>query len=178
MRFKQTRSSDSTFDLNLAPVLDIIVAIVPMLLLSVAFLEVKMIDTPVPQVVEKVIENLEKDPNKVDMTLKISKVSGFTFVVDQNGKVNEVPVVMKEGAYNFDALYREALVLKRTYPQVFTMGVAPDKDVPLSDIIAAMDTLRKTTPEDSLELTDPVDGQKVKTDLMFHKVAFSNILGE
>ena len=49
------RVEDATFELNLAPMLDIIVSIVPMLLMSVAFVHVTVIDTPVPQVVEKAI---------------------------------------------------------------------------------------------------------------------------
>jgi hypothetical protein len=51
MRNVKSRATDATFDLNLAPILDIIVSIVPLLLLSIAFVQVKMIDTSVPQVV-------------------------------------------------------------------------------------------------------------------------------
>jgi hypothetical protein len=49
MRQAKTRSADATFDLNLAPILDIIVSIVPLLLMSIAFVQVKMIDTSAGQ---------------------------------------------------------------------------------------------------------------------------------
>ena len=35
------RDTDGTFELNLAPFLDIIVSVVPMLLLSIAFIQIK-----------------------------------------------------------------------------------------------------------------------------------------
>ena len=55
MRALKSRIDDSTFELNLAPMLDIIVSIIPMLLLSVVFTRITVIDTPVPQAVEQAV---------------------------------------------------------------------------------------------------------------------------
>ena len=55
MRALKTREEDATFELNLAPMLDIIVSIIPMLLLSVVFVQITVIDTPIPQAVEKAV---------------------------------------------------------------------------------------------------------------------------
>src|SRR3954471_5104315 len=96
MRLGKTRASDATFDLNLAPILDIIVSIVPLLLLSVAFVQVKMIDTSVPQVVAEAIQRAN-DKTETTVTLKVSKAKGFTFEVLKNGKKTPVEVPNKNG---------------------------------------------------------------------------------
>lgn len=180
MRWKLSRASDNTFDLNLAPVLDIIVSVVPMLLLSIAFLDVKMIETPVPQVVQKAIDNLEKKET-TEITLALSKTKGFVFTVtDQGRKAKEVVVaMMKDGNMDLTGLHTTAVNLKQDYPTVFNLSVAPDKDVPLKDIISALDQVRRSGMDGKkVQVKDPESGQLITTDLMFPKVVFANVVGE
>ena len=98
MRHVKSRASDATFDLNLAPILDIIVSIVPLLLLSVAFVQVKMIDSSVPQVVAEAAQRANEKSEAV-FALKISKLKGFTLEVTKDGKMDPVPVPNKNGTY-------------------------------------------------------------------------------
>ena len=51
----KTRADDSTFALNLAPMLDIIVSIIPMLLMSVVFVQIKEMETTIPEIVNEAI---------------------------------------------------------------------------------------------------------------------------
>lgn len=178
MRWRNSRTDDNTFDINLAPVLDIIVAIVPMLLLSVAFLEVKMIETPVPQVVEKAIENLEKKET-TEIGLKVSKQHGFVFTVTQNDKVTkEIKVGNKDGNLDYTTLHHTAVNLKQDFPTVFNISVSPDSDVSLKEIITALDQVRRTgSGGKTVQVKDPESGELVTTDLMFPKVAFDNVVG-
>src|SRR3954464_1400564 len=97
------RSSDATYDLNLAPILDIIVSIVPLLLLSIAFVQVKMIDTSVPQVVAEAAERAN-DKSETTVSLKVSKGKGFVFEVTKDGKTNPVTVGNKDGKWDLEAL--------------------------------------------------------------------------
>ena len=60
MRAFKSRTEDATFELNLAPLLDIIVSIVPMLLLSVVFVQITMVETPIPQAVQRTMANQDK----------------------------------------------------------------------------------------------------------------------
>src|SRR6185312_14688063 len=103
MRYMKSRTTDATFDLNLAPILDIIVSIVPLLLLSVAFVQVKMIDTSVPQVVAEAAHRAD-EKTQTTVMLKVSKQKGFTFEVTKDGKKNPVDVPMKNGKWDMDAL--------------------------------------------------------------------------
>src|SRR3712207_4981564 len=128
--FKQ-RIDDSTFELNLAPMLDIIVSIVPMLLLSVAFVHVTVIDTPVPQAVEKAMAAQNEKKDAVQILLHVSKQSGFRFTVNDKGQTKETVVAMKGDKLDLDGLHKETLNLKASYPDVFRLELNPDEAVPL-----------------------------------------------
>jgi biopolymer transport protein ExbD len=179
MRVARTRLSDSTFELNLAPFLDIIVSVVPLLLLSVVFVEIKMIEVPVPQVVQNAIERDQKDQNPpVSLNLKVAKAN-FVFEVTDHGDTKSLSVPAVNGTLDFDGLKVKANELKNRYPQVFKMGMAPEKDVEFKELVKAMDAVRKVPNADrKIAFVDSATGQKVETDLMFPNVTFSNVVGE
>src|SRR5436190_8631124 len=118
------RQGEATFDLNLAPVLDIIVSIVPLLLLSVAFVQVKMIDTSVPQVVAEAAQRAN-DKSETTVTLKVSKAKGFTFEVLKDGKKTPTDVPNHGAEWNLDALVNAAFAIKQKNPEVFRVDLAP-----------------------------------------------------
>jgi biopolymer transport protein TolR len=180
MRLAKTRSTDATFEINLAPFLDIIVSVVPLLLLSVVFVEVKMIETPVPQVVQEIIDKEQKDPDpEVVLTLKVDKLAGFTFDVREKGNSKQITVPVKEGKLDFTGLTEKAATLKEQFPQVFKLGLAPQADVPFNDLVKSMDAVRKQTqPDRKVAFVDKTSGQKVETNLIFPNVSFSNVVGE
>ncbi|MGE0764407.1 MAG: biopolymer transporter ExbD [Bdellovibrionales bacterium] len=180
MRVAKTRMSDSTFEINLAPFLDIIVSVVPLLLLSVVFVEIKMIETPVPQVVEQVMEREKQDPDpEVTLNLKVAAKTGFTLEINQKGSTNTVSVPLKDGKLDFEGLHAKASEVKSRFPQVFRLGLAPQGDVPFNDLVRSMDAVRRQTqPDRKVAFVDKTTGQKVETDLMFPNVTFSNVVGE
>lgn len=177
MRAIKTRSGDATFDLNLAPILDIIVSVVPMLLLSVVFIQVKMIDTPVPQVVAKAMKRAD-DQKTATVTLNVSKHSGFTFEVSKDHRVKKFHVPMKNNTWDYDGLQAMAFKVKTEFPQVFQLDLAPDSDVDLKDLVAVMDRVRKDKTDRKIAFVDPKDHQKVETNFLFPNVIFSNVVGD
>lgn len=177
MRQGRTRSSDATFDLNLAPILDIIVSIIPLLLLSVAFIQVKLIDVPVPQVVAEAMDRADKKA-EANVTLKVSNARGFVFEVTENGSTKKFSVPSKGGALDYQGLQERAYEVKRTFPQVFNLDLAPDEDVPLNDLVKVMDAVRKDAQARKLAFVDPSNGEKVETEFLFPNVMFSNVIGE
>src|ERR1700733_6810430 len=104
---KYRRATDATFDLNLAPILDIIVSIVPMLLLSIAFVQVKMIETPVPQAVAEAIQRAD-DKEETQVKLMISALKGFTFEVVTKGHTQKFEVPRRANAWDYDGLQKVA----------------------------------------------------------------------
>lgn len=170
------RASDSTFDLNLAPILDIIVSVVPLLLLSIAFVQVKMIDTSVPQVVAEAIQRAN-DKVETTVALKISKAKGFTFEVSKNGKMTPVTVGNKGQDWDYDMLSAAALTIKKQNPEVFRIDMSPEADVNLNELVVVMDKLRRTPDSTKIAFVDPANGQKMESELMFPHILFANVVG-
>jgi biopolymer transport protein ExbD len=180
MRIAKTRMSDSTFEINLAPFLDIIVSVVPLLLLSVVFVEIKMIDTPVPQVVQNAIDKNEKDKDpEVTLSLKVEKTKGFTLTVNRKGATDNYAIPIKDGTFDYATLGQKAAEVKTKFPQVFRLGLSPEGNVPFNDLVQAMDVLRKLpNAVQKVAFTDTTSGQRVETDMMFPNVTFNNIVGD
>ncbi len=177
---KTKRTGDAAFDLNLAPFLDIVVSIIPMLLLSAVFIEIKTIETPIPTLVAEAVQNADKKTEKeVVITLKVSRKKGFEFSVNEQGKVNTMNVGLKENTLDFVGLFETTKQLKSRYPEVFKLQLAPEKDISFNDVVKTMDRVRKQGRDDrKVAFVDPKTGQRVETDLMFPNVTFSNVVGE
>ncbi len=171
------RASDATFDLNLAPILDIIVSVVPMLLLSIAFVQVKMIETPVPQAVAEAIQNTEKN-DETQIRLAVSTKAGFVFEITHQGKTQKIPVARKGTDWDYDGLQKAAFEIKQQYPQVFKLDLAPEGDVNLNDLVQVMDKIRKDSADRKIAFVDPKNGEKLETSLLFPSVIFGNVMGD
>ncbi len=177
MRAFKTRTDDATFELNLAPLLDIIVSIVPMLLLSVVFVQITMIETPVPQAVQKAIVNQEKK-DETQITLVISKSEGFQISVEGKGGSKKMNVALKNKTLDLSGLHAQMIQLKTQYPDSFRLELHPEEDVELSEIVAIMDKVRNRTKVDpKIYFTDVDSGKKVETELIFPDVVFGNVAG-
>lgn len=177
MRIHRSRKSDATYDLNLAPLLDVIVVIIPMLLLSVAFLQVRMIEANIPQVVaQKIQEQKQKNDPQVTLALKVHK-AGFGLVVNDNGRSNEMKVALKNGELDFEALTATAAKLKRKYTDIFAIDLLPDPSVKYDDLVKTMDAVRRLpASEPKVTVRDSKTGETAQTDLMFPEVTFANVV--
>ena len=171
------RAADATFDLNLAPILDIIVSIVPMLLLSIAFVQVKMIETPVPQAVSEAIQNAQ-EKEETQVKLLVSAVKGFTFEVVVKGKTQKFEVPRRANAWDYEGLQKVAFEVKQQYPQVFKLDLSPEGDVNLNDLVQVMDKVRKDAGDRKIAFVDPKNGEKLETSLLFPSVVFANVMGD
>lgn len=178
MRFR-SRVDDSTFELNLAPMLDIIVSIVPMLLMSVAFVHVTIIETPVPQVVERAIASAnEKTKDQTQVSLSMSKEDGFKITVVNKGATKQTMIALKNGEFDMDGLHAETLQLKKAFPEVFRLELNPNENVPLNEIVGVMDTVRMVrSGEPKIVFNDVDNGKPVETNLMFPDIVFGNVTG-
>lgn len=177
MRSFRSRVEDSSFDLNLAPMLDIIVSIIPMLLMSVVFVQVVVIDTPIPQAVEKAMAAQEQK-NEVQIQLAVSKASGIRITVMDKGASKEQTIALKEQALDLPELRKKIFELKQQYPNHFRVELNPDETLQLNEIVQVMDHVRTKGKEDpKIKFTDVDTGKLIETDLMFPDVVFGNVAG-
>ncbi len=130
-----TKATDSTFDLNLAPILDIIVSVVPMLLLSVAFVQVKMIDTPIPKVIDKKSSQEKSDKIRVSLLVRENE---YEFVVEGKGKKQ------RSIASSMEQLKQKAEEIKKADDSIEELELLPSAQVSLQHIVKVMDEVRKT----------------------------------
>lgn len=187
MRIKRTRTDDSTFDLNLAPMLDIIVSIIPMLLLSVVFVRITVVDTPIPQAVEQAVAAAnEKNKDLVQVSMMVTKDRSVRITVIDRGQNKDFEVPGKLSAtatdgkivVDIEGLYERAVAIKREYPDVFRMEFNPDETLPLEDVVVVMDQVRRLKgSEAKVQFTDSTSGKAIETDLMFPDVVFGNVAG-
>lgn len=171
------RGTDATYDLNLAPILDIIVSIVPLLLLSVAFVQVKMIDSSVPQVVAEAAQRAN-EKSKASVSLRVTKDKGFLLEVTKEGKTTPVNVPNKGKEWDLEALHAAAFGVKEKNPEVFRLDLAPASDVSLAELVVVMDKLRRTPDAKKVAFVDPFSNQRVETELMFPEILFANVIGD
>lgn len=177
MRTFRSRVEDATFELNLAPMLDIIVSIVPMLLLSVTFIQITVVDTPIPQVVEKAIAESQKNED-IQISLAVSKSHGFKITVINKGQTSERKVALKGQDLDLTGLHTEMVGLKQQFPGVFRLELLPDETVALGEIVFVMDQVRTRVGQDpKFYVLDKETGKQIETDLMFPDVVFGNVAG-
>jgi biopolymer transport protein ExbD len=178
MRVHRSRKADATFDLNLAPFLDIIVVIIPMLLLSVAFVQVRMIETNVPQIVaQKIQEQKDNKQPEISFTLKADPKKGYVFQIQEKGKTKDVVIGLKDGKLDFNGLTQAAVQFKKQHTAIFSIDFLPDTALPYDSIVQTMDAVRRLpASEGKVVVKDEKTGELSQTDLMFPDVTFANVI--
>jgi biopolymer transport protein ExbD len=187
MRALRTRLDDSTFELNLAPMLDIIVSIIPMLLLSVVFVDITVIDTPIPQAVEKAVAAAnEKNKDVVQVRMGVASDKSVSITIIDHGALKEYSVASvkaENGVMQTDleGLNSKVMAIKKEYPDVFRMELNPSDTVPLSEIVGVMDAVRTTKSVDGKQVKvsfiDSTSGKSIETNLLFPDIVFGNVAG-
>lgn len=178
MRARKLIQHDTTgeFELDLAPLLAVMVKLVPVLLLSSAFVQLMMVETELPQVVREAVQSNETNPT-ARITLEISGKSGARIVVDDKGKQSEAVVPLKDGALDLPALHGKLIEIKRAHPEVYKIDLRPSAGVEYGDIVRVMDEARRARDASvTFPVLDRQTGKETQTPYMFPEIVFSNSL--
>lgn len=180
MRKQRWNNHDQSgeFELDLAPLLAVMVKLVPVLLISSAFVQLMMVETELPQVVKEAVQQNNDPKNELPrIRMTVDNTNGVKIVISEKGKERESLVPMKNGAYDFQSLHERLVEIKKSYPQVFKVDLLPGPGVEYGDIIKVMDEARRTRNN---RITFPVfDAQQnaeIQTPFMFPEVVFANSL--
>jgi len=177
-RFKLNINHNSEFDLDLAPLLAVMVKLVPVLLVSSAFVQMMIIETDLPQVVQEAIKKQDENPKSAQIAVEVSKSVGVKIIISENGSQKiEVVGFDKDKKIDYPTLQAKLVEVKKLHPEVFKIDLNPDAEIAYKDLVKIMDEARKVRAVGvRFPVKDSKTGKDTTTDYMFPEVVFSNML--
>ncbi len=177
-RFKPILNHNSEFELDLAPLLAVMVKLVPVLLVSSAFVQMMIIETELPQVVQQAIEQQNKDPKATQVAVELSNKTGLKIVITQDGKQYvETVALTAEKQLDLPKIHAKFQDIKRSHPEVFKIEMSPEEDVPYKTVVQVMDEARKSRSNSiNFPVKDKKTGQDTTTLYMFPEIVFGNTM--
>ena len=167
--------SSYEFELDLAPLLAVMVKLVPVLLLSSAFVQVMILETDLPQAVKEAIQKQEDKPT-ANIQMRSDMKNGIQIVVSKGGAEKTQNVPLKDGAFDYPLLHKTLQQVKIENPEVFKIEMAPDARVPYSEVVRMTDEARRSRDRAvKFPVMDTKENKTVMTDYMFPDVVFTNI---
>lgn len=177
-RIKHKINHNSEFDLDLAPLLAVMVKLVPVLLVSSAFVQMMIIETDLPQVVQQAIEEQKNNPKPTTVAVEMSKKLGIKIVITEGDKQTvETVSLNKDQQLDLPSVQAKFQEVKKAHPEVFKIEMNPEEDVPYKDVVSVMDEARKSRNNDvKFPVKDIKTGNDTTTLYMFPEVVFGNMM--
>lgn len=168
---------NSEFELDLAPLLAVMVKLVPVLLVSSAFVQMMVIETELPQVVNEAIQRQDQQVTPTNVALEVDAKDGITVIVTTKGKQDVTTIPMKDGAFDFTTLHQKLVSVKQSNPEVFKIELSPAAKVPYSEIVKVMDAARQARDAKiKFPVFDTKQGKNIETNYMFPEIIFANTM--
>lgn len=161
---QRIRSKYAPEELNILPVMNVFMILVPFLLLSSAFVQLTIVDTSLPARAKSSTTAEETPPEnkpKLNLTVFVTNdgllLAGYGGVLEVQGETpagqsepasNRFKIDMKEVAggakeYDWDAFRDNLKKVKEAFPQHYSIIILPDNEVKYSVIIKLMDVSRE-----------------------------------
>jgi len=175
--FKMNQTLSHEFELDLAPLLAVMVKLVPVLLVSSAFVQVMMIETDLPQAVKEAMAKEDKKPT-ASVQVDVNGKSGLRIIVDKKGAQNVQVIALKpDGSFDYTQLHQKLVEVKEQNPEVFRLELNPEGNISYKEIVKIMDEARKARDKNiHFPVYDSKAGKEVETDYMFPDVVFVNMM--
>ncbi|HVJ64534.1 MAG TPA: biopolymer transporter ExbD [Bdellovibrionota bacterium] len=153
-------------DLMITPLLDLFVALIPFLILSVVLSKISVVDVAV----SKPVAVVKKTTTNFDLRLVVGKTSAN---IELNGKkVKTIPVA----AGWTDELHAELVQIKKSNIDEFQIRIEPATDSVLEDIMGVMDAARHLNESDEpIIKKDGPEGKPVKLKYLFPNVVLRGV---
>lgn len=177
-RFKLHIDRNAEFELDLAPLLAVMVKLVPVLLVSSAFVQMMIIETELPQVVQDAVKKQEADPNAASISVAVTKDEGVKITLTEKGQAHvEVVGLGQDKQIDYPTLHAKFVALKKSHPAIFKIDMQPAADVAYKDIVKVMDEARKAREKDlRFPVKDEKSGKETTTEYMFPEIVFGNTM--
>ncbi len=153
-RFRNQEQQD--VEIDMVPIMNMFLVLIPFLLISSSFLHLKVINTSIPVKSASTTE-LTPEQSEVKLTLMVALNKGVIEVKPSASELSDAQLKKLDFSVkrtDDDAAYQELTArlseLKQTYPNSDTVILSPDDSVPYQDMIRLMDAARGPNPEDVL----------------------------
>lgn len=143
---KPRTPQDPTSELNLAPLMNMVVILIPLLLLAVVFLQVGVVNVSTPKLSPGVASDGAPDES-LNLTVAITE-DGFVLssaegVYPGAKRCEGAPTICNvDGRHDWVALYNTLAEIKRAHPDETTIQLTADPDVEYATVIRVMDVAR------------------------------------
>lgn len=164
------RRMNHEFELDLAPLLSVMVKLVPVLLISSAFVQVMTLDSDLPGSLQKVIAESQNEPVAIRITTDSTHQVQVVVSSPQGVTTKRVPATT-EGQIDLDGTHNALLEVKKTYPQIFHLSIQPDARLSYQELVRVMDQARKAKAQGiEFPYTDKDTKETKTTPWMFPEV--------
>jgi biopolymer transport protein ExbD len=166
----------SDMEVDLASLLAVMMKLVPVLLLSSAFIQMMVIETDLPQVVTQAIEKQEKEKKK-NILVEVNPDRKVVITIEDNGQTATVSVDSTEGKIDLPKLHLAFRQIKQKHPDIFKIDFSPSGDVAYAEVVKVMDEARRSRDLSiRFPIKDEKTGQDTTTDYMFPEIIFVNMM--
>ncbi len=146
---KYRKARDQEVELNLTPIMNLFVAMIPFLLMCASFFSVSVINASVPVESAEGDSDIAKGEDKVTLAVEVRRGTGYKVSLqsDTLGEATldplETELPNKGVKFDFEGLADYADFLKQKYPKSDTAMVLPEREIFFEDIVGTMDALRE-----------------------------------
>jgi len=162
---------DGHGDLQITPLLDLFVALIPFLIVSVALTKVHIVDVGISRPVASATSTPDKNP--FDLQVKVKAQSAD---ITLNGKLLASAPVGSDPA-SLEKLHSVLVDLKKKHPDQYRIRIEPEGKVTLQTMMLVMDAARKLAPTDGDIFKKDENGQPVKLQYLFPNVILRGVYG-
>lgn len=156
------RKDTGPVELNMVPIMNLFLAMIPFLLSCAAFFQTAVINASVPALgggSEDQSQEPKKELDKITLKLQITK-EGFSYAADGDQPEAELKRISgkirkKGNEFDYDALRDRCEQLKKNYPKSETVIIIPEKDILYDIIVQTMDATRERTDGDQQDIFFP-----------------------
>jgi len=151
---RKIRQAEEEPELNMIPIMNMFMVLIPFLLMSASFFHIKAINTSIPIHAEPPANSIaQKESRKITVVLEIHpdqvRISALSDTPNDL-KLTAMETVLPRGSgkeISVAAVSQHLLKMKQQYPDSDTMILIPDEDVTYHEIVRAMDCARSYESE-------------------------------
>ena len=147
---KSKRDMEEPVHLNMVPIMNLFLAMIPFLLMCAAFFQVSVINASVPALSEgadDMAEEPKKQLDRVTINLQIAKDG---FMLSATGDQGEAElkkiggkIPKKKNEYDFEKLGQRMKAIHDKYKKSDTVIILPEKEILYDTIVKTMDASRE-----------------------------------